>query len=319
VTTVYVLMFIFSIFSCYATANSPRSVSGYVYSNGEQIITQKIVLSFPSQEITANLFPSGFYIVDFNADPGDIGIFYVTYNGGIYTANETIIIESGIVAYEVNLNITTPPNHPPNKPINPIPENNTINVSLNPEISVLVSDPDADYLKVKFYNASNDQVLGIINDIANNSVVKINWPNLAYNQSYSWYATANDSKLFTRSETFNFKTRNKDITSPVVSFEQPKQGALYISNFGIPMGFLKYPTALGRITIKINATDEGSGIDKVDLEIKGRFKTKTETLTEEPYEYNWNSFGFGKFNLTAVAYDNDGNSASASMDVRKFF
>ena len=314
-----VLFFIFSILPISSSASAPCSVNGYVYSGTEKIVAENIVLSFPSQEITAEIFLGGFYIVDFNGNTGETGNFYVTYGGKIYTAEETMTVESGVISYEIDLHITTIENQAPNKPTNPKPENNSENISLNPKISVKVSDPDGDDLKVKFYNASNDQVLGIVTDVENNSVVEIIWPNLAYNHSYSWYATANDSELVTHSDTFTFKTREEDLTPPSISFEQPTEGKLYISDIGIPLGFLKYPTIVGRITIKIDATDDESGIEKVDLKITGLLNTKSETLTSDPYEYNWNTFGFGKYNLTAVAYDMDGNSASTSIVVRKFF
>jgi len=318
-TIACVLIFVLSIIPINSSASAPCSVSGYVYSDGEQITPENIVLSFPSQNVTADLFPGGFYIVDFNGNPGETGIFYVTYNGETYTADETMTVESDTIAYDINLHITTPPDHPPNKPTNPIPENNSENTSLNPEIGVLVSDPDGGSLTVSFYNASNDELLDTVSGVANNSIAKITWNDLAYNQSYSWYVNASDSTLETRSDNFNFQTREEDLIPPSISFEQPKPEILYLFNFGIPLGFLKYSTILGTFTIKINATDDGSGIDKVDLTIKGFLSEKSSTLSDDPYEYNWNSFGFGKYNLTAVAYDMDGNNASTSIIVKKFF
>ena len=301
-------------------ATNPYTVRGYVYVNGIIQEPEGVQLIFPEQTIDATLYSDGYYLIDFYEYIGTSGTFDVTVSGEIYATEETITVIQGIFAYKINLSVTIeePVNNPPNKPINPNPKNNSENTSINPELGVLVSDPDGDSLTVRFYNASNDELIDTKTGVTNNTVAKITWNDLAYNTIYSWYAIANDSALETKSDEFTFKTREKDTVSPSISFEKPELDTLYILDFGLPLRLLRYPFIIGRLTIKIDAEDGESGVDYVDLTIKGRFSEKTETLAEEPYEYLWNSLSFGKYNLTAVAYDTDGNSASAMILVRKF-
>ena len=129
------------------------------------------------------------------------------------------------------------------------------------------------------YDIEIDNLLDTVSGVANNSVAKITWSDLAYNKTYSWYAVASDSSLETRSDSFNFKTREKDNTPPNVSFEKPTctpKCALYIRNIEIPLGFLRYPLIFGRFTIKINAEDEQTGIAKVEVNITRFNSDKTE-------------------------------------------
>ena len=78
------------------------------------------------------------------------------------------------------------------------------------------------------------------------------------------------------------------------------------------------PFILGKINIVVKATDNESGISRVELSIKGKYSEKTENIPDYPYTYEWSSFGFGKYNITATAYDMSGNSANTSIIVRKF-
>ncbi|MCK5261245.1 MAG: DUF2341 domain-containing protein, partial [Thermoplasmatales archaeon] len=97
-------------------------------------------------------------------------------------------------------------NHPPNKPINPQPENNSEDVTINPTLSVLVTDPDNDTMNVSFYDASDDSLIGFDNDVSNGSRAEVPWSGLQYNTTYSWYAIANDSIIENRSDNWTFTT-----------------------------------------------------------------------------------------------------------------
>jgi len=209
-------------------------------------------------------------------------------------------------------------NHPPTKPTNPKPDNNSEENSLNPQLSVFVTDPDDDQLTVSFYNASNDQLIVTASNVQNATNAKVTWYGLDFNTYYTWYAIANDTEFETRSDVFTFKTIEEDNTPPDVSFEKPEEGSLYFFGNLVFPGVLRMPFILGKINIVVKATDDETGISRADLTIKGNWIEKTESLTTSPYTYEWSSFGFGKYNITATAYDMSGNSANTSMIVHKF-
>ena len=100
---------------------------------------------------------------------------------------------------------TTIMNHPPNEPIDPLPENNSENISINPDISVLVTDPDNDTMNVSFF-ASNTSHIGNVYNVPNGSRAEVEWSDLQYNTTYSWYAVADDGEYTNQSDTWNFTT-----------------------------------------------------------------------------------------------------------------
>ncbi|MCK4333050.1 MAG: lamin tail domain-containing protein [Thermoplasmatales archaeon] len=97
-------------------------------------------------------------------------------------------------------------NDPPYKPSDPLPENESINIGLNPLLSVNVTDPDNDTMDVYFYNASDDTLIDVAENVQNGSRAEVNWSGLQYNTTYSWYAIANDSIFENRSDTWTFTT-----------------------------------------------------------------------------------------------------------------
>jgi hypothetical protein len=317
--SLFVLLLTFSFIPLSTTASIPCTVSGYVYINDEINIPDEVLLSFPTQDIQADLFPDGFYIVDFNEDVGETGMFYVTYDGLTLTAEETITIEADAFIYEIDLHVYTAPNNPPDKPINPIPENNSENISINPTLSVLVTDPDGDDMDLYFYNATNDTLLRSIVDVENNTRGAIELTNLDYETNYNWYVVVNDSEYETKSDIFTFKTREEDKISPYIRIVKPEPGALYIRDFKLFSNILKQPVIIGKITIELDVIDNETGVDTVGLFVKKFAEKKLKEFTEEPYEYLWSSFSFGKYELIVKAYDNEGNYAEKTMLVKKFF
>ena len=99
-------------------------------------------------------------------------------------------------------------NNPPNQPSDPSPAHNEIGLSINPVLSVIVSDPDGDSLNVSFFNASDDSLIGIDNDVVSGGVASVTWSDLDLNMTYSWYVIVNDSKDENLSDTWFFKTIN---------------------------------------------------------------------------------------------------------------
>ena len=78
------------------------------------------------------------------------------------------------------------------------------------------------------------------------------------------------------------------------------------------------------IIIEATATDEDSGIEKVEFYINGKLKGND---TNEPYTYGWKREGFSFsshmyikiFIIKVVAYDNEGRTSVDRKIVRKLF
>ena len=111
-----------------------------------------------------------------------------------------------------------------------------------------------------------------------------------------------------------------DNTSPTVEIIKPVKG-LYIKNEMIRPFFIRIPLIIGTLIIKVNATDEESGIEKVEF-YAGLFGNKLlGNDTTVPYSFTWKRDRFRLIhihNLKVVAYDNAGNKAAGRMTVRKF-
>ena len=195
-------------------ANQVCTVDGYVYIDDVIMEPDQIILSFPEQDIKADLWDDGFYIVDFAEEVGETGIFLVDVYGETYTADVTITVIHQIHAYEIDLHVDTIENNPPNEPDNPDPKDNEQNVDLNPDLNVDVSDPDGDPMDVSFYNASDDSLIDTDHDVDSGDTATVQWTGLDYNTEYEWYAIADDSEDETQSDTWSFKTKKEDNNPP---------------------------------------------------------------------------------------------------------
>ncbi|MEM2388529.1 MAG: Ig-like domain-containing protein, partial [Candidatus Thermoplasmatota archaeon] len=113
---------------------------------------------------------------------------------------------SNIATVYINI---TPVNDEPYKPSLLIPENNSINVSINATLIAHVIDIDSDIITVKFYGrklGATWQLIGTKTNVENNSNVSLVWYNLEYNTTYEWYAVANDSISENISDIWRFET-----------------------------------------------------------------------------------------------------------------
>jgi len=84
-------------------------------------------------------------------------------------------------------------NEPPYKPSNPDPANGAANVTLNPALSVYVSDPDGDTMDVSFYDEF-DTLIGTNAGVSSGSRAFVVWSGLEASTTYGWYAVADDNK-----------------------------------------------------------------------------------------------------------------------------
>jgi hypothetical protein len=111
----------------------------------------------------------------------------------------------------------------------------------------------------------------------------------------------------------------QDNNPPSVSIVKPENAFYFfdekIRNFLLP---LRTPLIIGKITLEAKATDQESGINKVEFYVCGKL-IGNDTLT--PYTYQWKSNRpriLHLFMIKVVAYDNVGNTDTDKMIVRKF-
>jgi len=107
---------------------------------------------------------------------------------------------------------------------------------------------------------------------------------------------------------------------PELKIIKPVRG-VYINNIYRFPRFIRLPLIIGTLTIEVNATDEESGIEKVEF-YAGLYSTKLlGTDTSEPYNSVWKRDRFRLIHthiIKVVAYDNAGNKEVKRMLVRRF-
>ena len=107
---------------------------------------------------------------------------------------------------------------------------------------------------------------------------------------------------------------------PELKITKPVRGVYINNEYRFPR-FIRLPLIIGTLTIEVNATDKGSGIEKVEF-YAGLFGTKLlGTDTSEPYNWTWERDRFRLIHihiLKVVAYDNAGNQEVKRMLVRRF-
>ncbi|TFG07059.1 MAG: hypothetical protein EU539_05945, partial [Promethearchaeota archaeon] len=96
----------------------------------------------------------------------------------------------------------------PNPPNDPSPSDGASGVILDPELSVVVSDPDGGTLDVEFYNADGDILLGTDSDVLNGTTASFTWSGRAEGITYSWYVVVDDGIATTQSSTWTFTTNH---------------------------------------------------------------------------------------------------------------
>jgi len=97
-----------------------------------------------------------------------------------------------------------------------------------------------------------------------------------------------------------------DTTPPVVKIVKPRNAIYIINKEILPINTI--PIIIYMLTIEVNATDNESGIDRVEFVINGLL---LGTDTSEPYSYDWRTLRSGKHTLQVKAYDKAGNSATS--------
>ena len=104
-------------------------------------------------------------------------------------------------------------------------------------------------------------------------------------------------------------TQGEDMVPPFVKIVRPVN-AIYILNKAIIP--FKTPIVVQVLTIEVNASDNESGINRVEFYVDGILKGND---TSKQFTCDWKDFRCGKRMIKVVAYDNAGNSASAELQV----
>ena len=129
--------------------------------------------------------------------------WYATANDGEYTTqSDTWSFTTGAE------------NNAPLEPINPIPADDATGVGLNPTLSVEVSDPDADSMTVRFYDASDDSLIGTDFNVPSGSRAYTGWNDLEPLSMYGWYAVTDDGEYTAQSNVWGFITMSNPGNSP---------------------------------------------------------------------------------------------------------
>jgi len=207
--------------------------------------------------------------------------------------------------------------HPPEVPTNPKPVDGAINVDVTKDLTWTNSDPDIgeDVYSDLYFGTTNPPPLLQANIFETTYDVGI----MEFNTTYYWKIVAHDNHgQVTEGPLWSFTTASvPDVTPPTVTIEKPKNGYFYIQdNDGRQRLFLNKTLIIGSITIEANATDTGSGIDRVLFLIDG---VQQAEISTSPYAFVWKRFSlpFLPHTISVVAYDEAGNTARQDVKARK--
>ncbi|MFX0063583.1 MAG: Ig-like domain-containing protein, partial [Candidatus Hermodarchaeota archaeon] len=135
----------------------------------------------------------------------DESLLFIPTEAGTYYWSIRAV--EGYGSASVSLDILSAPTF-----LNPTPSDGSTGVSINPSLSLTVSDPDGDLMNVSFYNASDDSSIGNDTNVPSDDTASITWLGLVEGTSYSWYVKINDGILMTKSGSFSFTTLSDNPT-----------------------------------------------------------------------------------------------------------
>jgi len=88
----------------------------------------------------------------------------------------------------------------------PEPEDVSIEVDTDPELSVRVIHPEEQSMNVSFYDASDDDLIGKEEDVRSGARANTTWQGLEQETTYEWYVVVDDGEKTVRSEGWTFTT-----------------------------------------------------------------------------------------------------------------
>ena len=110
-------------------------------------------------------------------------------------------------------------------------------------------------------------------------------------------------------------TTIEDDMPPSISIIKPEQ-AFYLNDYKIRQYMFRKPLIIGKLNITINADDDKSGIDYVEIYINSDKRLKDSSI---PFSWLWDEKCFGKYIIKAEAVDKCGNKNCDEITVWKFF
>jgi hypothetical protein len=212
---------------------------------------------------------------------------------GTHTSSIKIDSNDKNGSFEVSLTVM---NRPPNEPFKPSPVDGEIGVNVNPVLSVDVSDPDDDPMTITFYDASDDSVIGVVENVQSGGKASTLWSFLDYDRPYRWYAVADDGEF---NETFNiweFRTQQDfDINIDINNFNMRK-----VSVEVYNQGYSSFTDINYTIIIK------GGMFSNINFSCSGIIDTlgakSSKMLTSDSSGFG---FGIGMVDVTVEVYVND--------------
>lgn len=103
-----------------------------------------------------------------------------------------------------------------------------------------------------------------------------------------------------------------DTTPPSATIVKPTNALYFLNNklFNFPV-----PVMIGFIDVEVNASDNDSGIDRVEFYLDNQLKAN---VTTAPYIWEWSEQAFFVYTIKIIAYDKVGNQAQEELRVWKF-
>jgi len=187
------------------------SYGGTIPADGAQVT---VINERTSEELNDVVDSQGEYSVNLFDLPslfeeGDIITVLIQGTGsyGSWQGTNQTTVNLLYVSQIVNVLLTSTVNNPPDSPSNIEPSDGMTGVNLNPQLRVMVSDPDADSLMVTFYDADTNNAIGT-DTIESGSMATVTWSGLNPASMYHWYVTASDSQLEIESSVWSFTTQS---------------------------------------------------------------------------------------------------------------
>jgi hypothetical protein len=104
-----------------------------------------------------------------------------------------------------------------------------------------------------------------------------------------------------------------DTTPPTVAITRPTNALYFLNKEIVP---ISVPIIIGLIDVNATASDDDSGMDRVEFYIDNQFQADDNSA---PYTWTWTKRGFFYYTLKVVAYDKAGNNDFQELKVWKFF
>ncbi len=106
-----------------------------------------------------------------------------------------------------------------------------------------------------------------------------------------------------------------DTTPPTLVITKPKNALYFLNREIIPLA--NGTLIIGPIDVDVTATDNDSGIDRVEFYVNDQILQGSDTTA--PYSWLWNKRALFRQTLIVKAFDKEGNVNSKEIEVWKFF